>query len=95
VFRVKTSNWEVGLRFRSYFGPFVKLPSGQDENKKKALFLTYEQGKGQLTRCGSVLKPAVNFFSPLVQASAPRAVRSAIASATLGKPLIRECLFYP
>lgn len=33
-------------------------------------------------------------LSPLVQASAPRTVRG-IASATLGKPLIRECLFYP
>lgn len=32
--------------------------------------------------------------SPLVQASAPRAVRG-LASATLGKPLIREYLFYP
>jgi hypothetical protein len=32
--------------------------------------------------------------SPLVQASAPRAVRGP-ASATLGKPLIREYLFYP
>jgi hypothetical protein len=32
--------------------------------------------------------------SPLVQASAPRPVRSLPASATLGKPLRRESLFY-
>ena len=32
---------------------------------------------------------------PLVQASAPCTVRDAAVSATLGKPLSRECLFYP
>src|ERR1700736_5470270 len=32
---------------------------------------------------------------PLVQASAPRAVRGPMTSATLGKPLTREFLFYP
>jgi hypothetical protein len=34
-------------------------------------------------------------ISPHVQASAPRPVRSLLASATLEKPLIREFLFYP
>ena len=33
-------------------------------------------------------------FSPLVQASAPRTVRGPKTSATLGKPLSREFLFY-
>jgi len=32
------------------------------------------------------------FVSPLVQALAPRTVRGQIASATLSKPLSRECL---
>ena len=32
--------------------------------------------------------------SPLVQALAPRTVRGRLASATLSKPLIRECLVY-
>ena len=35
-----------------------------------------------------------SFFSPLVQASAPRTVRGLSTSATLGKPLSREFLFY-
>jgi hypothetical protein len=40
----------------------------------------------------NVAKPA--FFTSLVQALAPRTVRSPKASATLGKPLSREFLFY-
>lgn len=36
----------------------------------------------------------VSTLSPLVQASAPRTVRGRPTSATLGKPLIREFLFY-
>jgi hypothetical protein len=40
-------------------------------------------------------RTAAKPISPLVQVSAPHAVRGAIASATLGKPLIRECLLYP
>ena len=37
---------------------------------------------------------ARSLFSPLVQASAPRTVRGRLASATLSKPLVRECLVY-
>ena len=37
---------------------------------------------------------ARSLFSPLVQALAPRTVRGRLASATLSKPLIRECLVY-
>ena len=36
-----------------------------------------------------------NWLSSLAQASAPHAVRGFRTSATLDKPLIRECLFYP
>ncbi len=35
-----------------------------------------------------------SFLSPLVQASAPRTVRGLTTPATLGKPLVREFLFY-
>ena len=38
--------------------------------------------------------PEPDFLSPLVQALAPRSVRGREASATLGKPLVREFLFY-
>jgi len=34
------------------------------------------------------------YFSPLVQALAPRTVRGFLTSATLSKPLSRECLLY-
>jgi len=46
-------------------------------------------------RKGSDVRPLSNWLSPLAQASAPRAVRGFRTSATLDKPLIRECLFYP
>ena len=59
--------------------------------KKNALSRPSIRGKGD----AGASNRRRHLFSPLVQASAPRAVRGVIASATLGKPLIRECLFYP
>ena len=41
------------------------------------------------------VQPLSNWLSSLAQASAPHAVRGFRTSATLDKPLIRECLFYP
>lgn len=59
------------------------IPVSREENAEDSLRLPH----GQLPRNQF-------FFSPLVQASAPRTVRDLAASATLGKPLVREFLFY-
>ena len=46
-------------------------------------------------RTAQVFRPLQNRISSLAQALAPRAVRGLATPATLGKPLIRERLFYP
>jgi hypothetical protein len=65
------------------------------EGTKKPL-PSKEKGLAPRADYDNRISEAVNRNSPLAQASAPRAVRSLCAgSATLDRPLIRECLFYP
>jgi hypothetical protein len=64
----------------------------------KKITPTQETERGLMPRAdrkARTLQPLPNWLSSLAQASAPHAVRGFRTSATLDKPLIRECLFYP
>jgi hypothetical protein len=76
--------------FLLHLASFSKVFADKPMRKiKKPLSHGHRQGRGERTQL------IHNPNSPLVQASAPHAVRDIISPATLGKPLIRECLLYP
>ena len=74
--------------------PFWRRSVPQGRNKKAP---PQETEKGLIPRADRKARqePLPNRLSSLAQALAPRTVRGISTSATLGKPLSRECLFYP